>query len=59
MEHLAKTPSPDSIYSEVVEAEIIENNKTVKKYVVVFKAAYSKKEDADKLLNLDKMLDKT
>lgn len=51
---LSECPKPESCRSKIVEDSY--EGKT--RYVVWLKAAYSNKEDAEKFLQLDEMIDK-
>lgn len=54
MEQVSKTTKPIAVHSKIIEDEF----EGKKRYIVVQKAAYEKKEDAEQFLKLDELVDK-
>lgn len=54
MEQVGKTKKPIAVHRKIVEDE----SDGKKRFVVILKAAYEKREDAEQFLKLDEVVDK-
>ena len=54
MEQVGRTKKPIAVHSKIVEDEF----EGKKRYIVILKAAYEKREDAEQFLKLDEVVDK-
>ena len=54
LEQVGKTTKPIAVHSKIIEDEF----EGKKRYIVVSKAAYEKRKDAEEFLKLDELIDK-
>ena len=54
MEQVSRTKKPIAVHRKIVEDEF----EGKKRYIVILKASYEKKEDAEQFLKLDEVVDK-